>query len=73
VAHVLGNHIEQSSTSFVDYAIGTAYQSHEHSLELGRAHLIELLDSLEMMKDHPVKLGLRDFTILPREPRSVTQ
>ncbi len=73
VAHVLGNHIEQSSTPFVDYPIGTTYQPHEHCLELGRAHLIELLDGLEKMKDHPVKLALRDFTIFPREPRPAAQ
>ena len=73
VAHILGNHIEQSSTPFVDYPIGTTYQPHEHSLELGRAHLVELLDGLERMKDHPVKQSLRDFTIFPREPRSAAQ
>jgi hydroxyacylglutathione hydrolase len=73
VAHILGNHIEQSSTPFMDYPIGTTYQPHEHSLELGRAHLIELLDGLEKMKDHPVKQGLRDFTIFPREPRPPAQ
>jgi glyoxylase-like metal-dependent hydrolase (beta-lactamase superfamily II) len=73
VAHILGCHIEQSSTPFVDYPIRTTYQPHEHSLELGRAHLIELLDGLEKMKDHPVKLALRDFTIFPREPRPAAQ
>ncbi|MGA7234507.1 MAG: MBL fold metallo-hydrolase [Bryobacteraceae bacterium] len=73
VAHILGNHIEQSSTPFVDYPIGTTYQPREHCLELGRAHLVELLDGLEKMKDHPVKLALRDFTIFPREPRPAAQ
>jgi len=69
VAHILGCHIEQSSTPFVDYPIGTTYQPHEHSLELGRAHLLELLAGLEAMEAKPVKLALRDFTIFPREPR----
>jgi hydroxyacylglutathione hydrolase len=73
VAHILGCHIEQSSTPFVDYPIGTTFQPHEHSLELGRAHLLELLDGLERMKDKPVKLGLRDFTIFPREARPASQ
>jgi glyoxylase-like metal-dependent hydrolase (beta-lactamase superfamily II) len=69
VTHILGTHIEQSSTPYVDYVIGTAYQPHEHALELGRAHLLELLGGLEAMQAKPVKLALRDFTIFPREPR----
>ncbi len=69
VTHILGCHIEQSSTPYVDYPIGTTYQPEEHSLELGRAHLLELLAGLERMQAKPVKLALRDFTIFPREPR----
>jgi hydroxyacylglutathione hydrolase len=69
VAHILGCHIEQSATPFADYPVGTTYQPHEHSLELGRAHLLELLGGLEQMQAKPVKLALRDFTIFPREPR----
>src|SRR5947209_3856739 len=46
VAHILGCHIEQSSTPYVDYPTGTKYQPNEHSLELGRAHLLELLTTL---------------------------
>src|SRR5205823_5093469 len=34
VAHILGTHIEQSRTPFVDYPRGTIYQPDEHSLEL---------------------------------------
>ncbi|HXB69967.1 MAG TPA: MBL fold metallo-hydrolase [Candidatus Acidoferrales bacterium] len=69
VAHILGCHIEQSATPFVDYPAGTTYQPREHSLELGRAHLLELLAGLEQMQAKPVKLALRDFTIVPREPQ----
>ena len=69
VAHILGCHIEQSTTPFVDYPTGTKYQPQEHSLELGRAHLLELMAALEAMRDKPVKLLLRDLTIYPREPR----
>jgi glyoxylase-like metal-dependent hydrolase (beta-lactamase superfamily II) len=67
VAHILGCHIEQSATPFVDYPTGTKYQPQEHSLELGRAHLLELLAALEQMQAKPVKLALRDFTIVPRK------
>jgi glyoxylase-like metal-dependent hydrolase (beta-lactamase superfamily II) len=69
VSHILGCHIEQSATPFIDYPIGTTYQPHEHSLELGRAHLLELLAGLEQMQGKPEKLALRDFTIFPRPPR----
>lgn len=69
VTHILGCHIEQSTTPYVDYPIGTVYQPQEHVLELGRANLLELLAELEKMKDKPVKLALRDLTIFPREPR----
>ena len=69
VAHILGCHIEQSSTPFVDYPTGTTYQPHEHSLELGRAHLLELMTALEALDGKPAKVFLRDLTIYPREPR----
>jgi hydroxyacylglutathione hydrolase len=69
VAHILGCHVEQSSTPFVDYPVGTVYQPHEHVLELGRANLLELMAGLEGMKDQPKKLALRDITIAPQAPR----
>jgi hydroxyacylglutathione hydrolase len=69
VTHILGCHIEQSSTPYVDYPIGTAYQPHEHVLELGRAHLLELLSALEALHGVPAKVFLRDLTIYPRESR----
>src|SRR6185295_6693094 len=46
VAHILGTHIEQTSTPFVDYPRGTVYQPEEHSLELTRGVLLELNDAL---------------------------
>jgi hydroxyacylglutathione hydrolase len=69
VAHILGCHIEQSSTPFVDYPTGTAYQPHEHSLELGRAHLLELMAALDALHGTPAKVFLRDLTIYPVPPR----
>jgi glyoxylase-like metal-dependent hydrolase (beta-lactamase superfamily II) len=70
VAHILGCHIEQSSTPFVDYPTGTTYQPHEHSLELGRAHLLELMAALDALQGKPARVFLRDFTVYPREPRT---
>jgi glyoxylase-like metal-dependent hydrolase (beta-lactamase superfamily II) len=69
VAHILGCHIEQSATPFVDYPVGTKYQPHERALELGRAQLLELLAGLEAMQGKPVRALYRDLTIWPREPR----
>jgi glyoxylase-like metal-dependent hydrolase (beta-lactamase superfamily II) len=69
VAHVLGCHVEQSKTPFLDYPVGTKYQPEEHALELSHAHLIELDEALRMMNGNPVRYALRDFTIWPREPR----
>ncbi len=68
VAHVLGCHIEQSSTPFLDYPIGSFYQPHEHELALGRAHLLELNAAVQAMHGEPVRLALRDFTIFPTNP-----
>jgi glyoxylase-like metal-dependent hydrolase (beta-lactamase superfamily II) len=66
VAHILGGHVEQSATPFVDYPVGTKYQPREHTLELARAHLLELLTALEQMQSKPAKIALRDFTVSPR-------
>ena len=66
VSHVVGCHIEQSSTPFVDYPVGTTYQPKEHSLELGRSHLLELLAGLEAMQGKPERTFFRDFTIWPK-------
>jgi hydroxyacylglutathione hydrolase len=68
VAHVLGAHIENTRTPYVDYAEGTAFQPAEHSLELGRAHLLELQDALRQMGDAVQRRSLRDFTVWPVAP-----
>jgi glyoxylase-like metal-dependent hydrolase (beta-lactamase superfamily II) len=68
VAHILGCHIEQSETPFLDYPIGTKYQPKEHVLQLSHAHLIELNEALKAMAGRPLRYALRDFTIWPRPP-----
>ena len=69
VAHVLGTHIEEMSTPYKDYPVGTKYQPEEHALALSRGHLLELKEALEGMQEKPVRMALRDFTIWPQEPR----
>jgi len=66
VTHLLGNHIEQTRTAYLDYPIRTVYQPDEHELELGRAHLLELNDALRTMNGKVVRLAFRDFTIWPK-------
>jgi glyoxylase-like metal-dependent hydrolase (beta-lactamase superfamily II) len=66
VAHILGTHIEQSRTPFTDYKVGTRYQPDEHSLELSRGDLLELDQALTTLKGKPVRVILRNFTIVPR-------
>lgn len=65
VAHVLGAHIEQSRTPFLDYPVGTQFQPNEHVLELGRAHLLELQAALQGMPGPMLRTWLRDFTVWP--------
>jgi len=67
VTHVLGCHIEQTRTPYLDYKIGTKYQPDEHSLELGRGELLELAEALAHMRT-PTRMAMRDFTIWPAEP-----
>jgi hydroxyacylglutathione hydrolase len=69
VAHILGCHVEESKTPFLDYPVGTKYQPEEHVLELSHAHLVELNEALRSMHNHPVRYALRDFTVWPREPQ----
>ena len=66
VAHILGCHIEQSTTPFLDYAVGTKYQPEEHVLEMSHAHLVELNEALKSLGDKPRRFALRDFTIWPK-------
>ena len=65
VTHLLGNHIEQTRTPYLDYPIRTVYQPDEHSLELGRAHLLELNQALKDLNGRSERVAFRDFTIWP--------
>jgi hydroxyacylglutathione hydrolase len=65
VAHMLGTHIENSSTPFKDYPVGTVDQPQEHVLELNRAQLLELDAALQAMAGKVERKIMRDFTIWP--------
>jgi len=65
VANVIGNHIEETSTSFLDYPVGTMYQPHEHELAMPRGSLLELEEALQSMHGTPQRMALRDFSVWP--------
>ena len=65
IAHVLGAHIEEARTPFLDYPIGTKFQPDEHGLELSRGQLLELNDALAQMGGTVVRRAMRDFTVWP--------
>ncbi|HKD06905.1 MAG TPA: MBL fold metallo-hydrolase [Bryobacteraceae bacterium] len=69
IAHVLGNHIEQTRTPFVDYPVGTKYQPDEHELAMSAGSIFEL-DRVVQSMDAPKKVFLRDMTIDPRIPNA---
>jgi len=69
VAHILGTHIEQTNTPFVDYPRGTAYQPEEHVLELTRGVLLELDNALNKLNGKLERVVLRDLILSPRPPR----
>jgi hydroxyacylglutathione hydrolase len=68
IAHLLGAHIENTRTPYLDYPEGTRFQPDEHALELGRAHLLELRDALTTMNGRLERRAYRDFTIWPVTP-----
>jgi hydroxyacylglutathione hydrolase len=68
VAHILGNHIEETNTPFLDYPVGTIYQPNEHELALSRGALLELEDALVAMHGTPARVALRDFSVWPVGP-----
>jgi hypothetical protein len=65
IAHILGTHIEQSRTPFVDYPRGTTYQPDEHVLELSRGDLLELNGALLGLQGKSAKIVFRDMTVVP--------
>jgi glyoxylase-like metal-dependent hydrolase (beta-lactamase superfamily II) len=68
IAHVLGAHIEMTSTPKQNYPYGTTYQPNEHALPLTAAHVAELDSALIQLgatpPDGPVAHD--DFVIDPQ-------
>jgi glyoxylase-like metal-dependent hydrolase (beta-lactamase superfamily II) len=68
IAHVLGAHVEMTSTAGVNYAYGTIYQPAEHALELDAAHVLELDAALQQLGPTPPPrpVAHADFVIDPQ-------
>ncbi len=73
VAHIIGNHVEQTRTPYLDYPVGTMYQPDEHVLQLTRGDLLELEAGLVSLHGKPARLALPDFTIWPALPAGAAQ
>jgi hydroxyacylglutathione hydrolase len=65
ISHMLGCHIEQSKTPYLEYSIGSIFQPDEHVLELTRGDLLELNGALKELGSTPKRLALANMTIYP--------
>jgi glyoxylase-like metal-dependent hydrolase (beta-lactamase superfamily II) len=65
VAYVLGNHIEETRTPFLDYPIGTVYQPNEHPLQLYRGALLEMQAAIEALHGTPRRVAYAEFSLWP--------
>ena len=65
VCHVLGTHIEMTTTAGDDYAFGATYHPNEHPLQLERAHLLELFNAVLEMQANPLIEVHDDFIVWP--------
>jgi glyoxylase-like metal-dependent hydrolase (beta-lactamase superfamily II) len=68
ILHVMGAHIEMTSTPKQNYPYGTTYQPNEHVLQLSAAHLVELDDALQALGSTPPNgpVAHDDFVIDPQ-------
>ncbi|HEY6825690.1 MAG TPA: hypothetical protein VI259_02465, partial [Gemmatimonadaceae bacterium] len=61
-------HVEQTSTPFVDYPIGTKDQPNEHGLDLTPTQFFQLDSAVRTMRGKFRRAALRDVTIWPQQP-----
>jgi hydroxyacylglutathione hydrolase len=73
VSHILGCHIEQSRTPFLDYPVGTIYQPDEHELSLSRGDLLEMQAAIDAFHGTPQRVAYANFSLWPNGPAFRTQ
>ncbi len=69
ISHLLGCHIEQTATPYLEFPIGSIFQPNEHILEMSRGQLLELNEALIGLKGKPTRLALRDMTLYPTDEK----
>jgi len=73
ISHILGCHIEQSRTPFLDYPVGTIYQPDEHELSLSRGDLLEMQAAIDALHGTPQRVAYANFSLWPSGPAFRTQ
>lgn len=68
VTHVLGCHVEMSTTPGVDFPIGCSHHPDELPLELTTEHLHQIRATLDEHEHRPGRYVLPELIITPREP-----
>ena len=68
VSHVLGAHVEMTTTRGQDFPMRAPAHPSEHSLELPYADLLELQAAVHKMGDTPVRDRHDDFIVWPLPP-----
>jgi glyoxylase-like metal-dependent hydrolase (beta-lactamase superfamily II) len=69
IAHVLGCHIENTNTPYLEYPIGSLYQPDEARLDMTRGHILELQAAVRKFPNGKLqRVAYRDFTIWPMPP-----
>jgi len=69
VSHILGAHIEMTTTPGKDFVDEAPSHPDEHMLELPYATLLELRDGVHKLGDTPVRDAHADFIIYPLPPK----
>lgn len=73
VSWILGTHIEQTRTPFVDYPVGTTYQPDEAPLEMTVGQLIELNEYLKSLDGEYVPHRFAGFSVCNGYPNCDAQ
>jgi len=69
VSHILGAHVEMTTTPGQDFAMGAPAHPSEHVLELPYADLLKLQAQVHRMDQAPVKDVQDDFIVYPLKPQ----
>jgi glyoxylase-like metal-dependent hydrolase (beta-lactamase superfamily II) len=73
ISHILGAHIEMTTSPGKDFQMGARTHPGEHKLELPAAALAELKSSLSAMGDTVVRDVRNDFIVFPAPVRVITE